>query len=387
MKTRVRPVAGCAGALCALTLCLSGCGFLPAAQPARARTLTLPVARPAVLIVITDPDSPIAMRETASLIAATARTGERVVILGDHTGLTLAASTAPAPPSIQVTAPPAPLPQHPTSFQKARYATAVRQYSAAVQHAEAALRQLQKAELTAWAMRTVARVQTHLAGAGEQDANIDASLGAAAADLSSLRQAGVSDGAHTVIAVVGLGESTVQSAPVPPAGLQASTVVVDGFPSSSGAEAAWQASLLQAGASRVMLLTSATEDQFTSLVRQALDATITDTLTNVLFGPGQYRLSAAALPQLRRLLRLLTVRYPNATATIIGYTDDLPVPGGNPRLSRLRAQAVAEWLIAQGVAGDRLQVFGYGAANPVAPNTPAGQPLNRRVDVIIDPTA
>jgi flagellar motor protein MotB len=35
---------------------------------------------------------------------------------------------------------------------------------------------------------------------------------------------------------------------------------------------------------------------------------------------------------------------------------------------------------------DRLQTYGYGDADPVAPNTPAGQPLNRRVDVIIDPT-
>jgi outer membrane protein OmpA-like peptidoglycan-associated protein len=391
MRAQVRAASRHAGALgpLALMLCLSSCGLLPRPHPAEARTLTLPEAHPSVLIVITDPDSPAAMRETASLIAATARAGERVVILDDHAGTALATSTAPAPPSVGVPAPPSPLPRHPTSFQKARYATAVRQYGVAVQRAEARLRQLQEARLTAWAARTAASAETHLTGQdgqGADIADIDASLGAAAADLSSLRQAGVGGEARTVIAVIGVSEAAAQSVPVPPAGLQASTVVVDDFAGDSGAEAAWQASLLQAGASRVMLLTRATGDELASLVRHALDATVTDALTNVLFGLGQYKLEAAALPQLRRLLRLLTVQYPNATATIIGYTDDLPTPGGNLRLSQLRAQAIAEWLVSQGVAGDRLQAFGYGDADPVAPNTPAGQPLNRRVDVIIDPS-
>jgi outer membrane protein OmpA-like peptidoglycan-associated protein len=46
---------------------------------------------------------------------------------------------------------------------------------------------------------------------------------------------------------------------------------------------------------------------------------------------------------------------------------------------------VEEWLIAHGVAAARLQAFGYGDTDPVAPNTPDGQPLNRRVVVVIDP--
>jgi outer membrane protein OmpA-like peptidoglycan-associated protein len=88
---------------------------------------------------------------------------------------------------------------------------------------------------------------------------------------------------------------------------------------------------------------------------------------------------------MHRLLYLLTVRYPSATVTINGYTDNLPVPGGNLRLSELRAQEVADWLIAHGVAAARLQAFGYGDTDAVAPNTSHGQPLNRRVVVVIDP--
>src|ERR1035441_9621650 len=78
--------------------------------------------------------------------------------------------------------------------------------------------------------------------------------------------------------------------------------------------------------------------------------------------------------------------YPQSTASINGYTDNLPVPGGNLQLSQRRAQAVEAWLVAHGVAASRLQAIGYGDANPFAPNTPSGQPLNRRVVVIIDPT-
>jgi outer membrane protein OmpA-like peptidoglycan-associated protein len=122
-----------------------------------------------------------------------------------------------------------------------------------------------------------------------------------------------------------------------------------------------------------------------SRVEQGLDGAVTDTLTSILFGLGQYQLQAAALPQLRHLLRLLVVQYPHATATINGYTDNLAIAGGNVLLSHRRAQALAEWLIARGVAAGRLQAFGYGGTDPVVPNSAHGQPLNRRVVVVIDP--
>jgi OmpA family len=77
----------------------------------------------------------------------------------------------------------------------------------------------------------------------------------------------------------------------------------------------------------------------------------------------------------------------HATVTINGYTDSLPVaiPGGNLQLSLLRAEQVENWLIVHGVGVGRIQAFGYGDTDPVAPSTPSGQPLNRRVVVVIDP--
>jgi outer membrane protein OmpA-like peptidoglycan-associated protein len=149
-------------------------------------------------------------------------------------------------------------------------------------------------------------------------------------------------------------------------------VVVDDFPGTTNEEAAWQASLVQDGAARAVILTPATDDQLASVVEQGLDGSVTDTLTVVLFGLGRYQLQAAALPQLRQLRRLLTVEYPYATASINGYTDSLPAPGGNLLLSQRRALAVEDWLVAHGVAVGRLEAFGYGNTDPVAPNTPKG---------------
>jgi outer membrane protein OmpA-like peptidoglycan-associated protein len=150
------------------------------------------------------------------------------------------------------------------------------------------------------------------------------------------------------------------------------------------ASAAWQASLVQGGAARAVILTPATDDQLVPVVEQGLDGAVTDTLTSVLFGLGRYQLQAAA-PQLRQLQHLLTVEYSHATASINGYTDSLPAPGGNLLLSQRRALAVQDWLVAHGVTVGRLQAFGYGDTDPVAPNTPNGQLLNRRVVVVIDP--
>jgi outer membrane protein OmpA-like peptidoglycan-associated protein len=369
----------------AVTLIAAGCGLLPANGPAALRTLTPGPGRPAILVIITNPESPAAQQTARSLIMASAQAGERIVLLSDRDGGVLASSVAPPPPTSRVPGPPAPLPADPTSFQRARYSQALHDYREVVRRAQDALRELRQQRLASWA-RSLADAmsrQAHRQSAGGENPGL--SLGVAAAQFASLRQAGLSSGAGKVIAIIGTDNAAAQSAPVPPAGLQGSTVVVDNFPGSGDEESAWQASLVQGGAARAVLLTPVTADQFTTVVRQGLDGAVTDTLTSVLFGLGQYRLAPSARPQLRVLLRLLTVAYPRAAATIDGYTDDLPTPGGNLLLSQRRAQHVEDWLIAHNVAASRLQAVGYGDTDPVAPNTATGQSLNRRVVVIIDP--
>jgi outer membrane protein OmpA-like peptidoglycan-associated protein len=364
-----------------IVLGLSGCGLH---RPHLTRTLVLPVPRTSVLVIITDPDSVPVLRATGALAAASARPGERIIILSLAGGATLASSQAPVSPTMQVPTPPAPLPPHPTIFQQARHVQVLRRYQNMMLGDLAALRRQQRDELVAWA-RSVAADAARPSLQRAQNASVGADLSAAASDLFSLRQAGLGSGTGTVIAILGVGSAATRTAPTSPTGLQGSTVVVEGFPGSTGEQAAWQTSLLQGGAARAVLLTPATDGQLMSVVQQGLDGTVTDTLTSVLFGPGQYTLRTAALPQLRHLLRLLTVSYPGATATINGYTDNLPVPGGNLRLSLLRARQIEQWLVAHGVVAERIQAFGYGDTDPAAPDTPAGQPLNRRVVVVIDP--
>jgi outer membrane protein OmpA-like peptidoglycan-associated protein len=369
----------------ALSLSVVGCGLVSADQSARGLTLALPATRPAVLVVITDQESSQAQRATRSLILASARQGERIVVLSDRNGAVLESSVAPSAPTTRVSGPPASLSADPTSFQKARYAQAMQKYQKTVRQARLALRERQQQRLASWVRSVAAAVSVQAAPRTAVNEDLAASLGVAAAEFSSLRQSGASSVAGKVIAIIGAAQDTAQSAPIAPAGLQGSTVVMSNFSGSSDEEGAWQDALLQGGAARAVLLTPATDDQFATVVLQGLDGAVTDTLTSILFGLGQSQLAPAALPQLRGLLRLLTVKYPHATATINGYTDDLPAPGGNLLLSQERAQRVEGWLLAHHVADSRLQAVGYGDSDPVAPNTATGQPLNRRVVVVIDP--
>ncbi len=378
-----RPWWQAAGAL-ALAASLTSCGLLAKDSHAQAASaLTLPAVRPTELIVITDPETPSAMRTVGALLADTARAGEHVIVIDDRGGGLLASSVAPTPPNVEAPQPPATLPADPTSFQKARYTQANQQYQKALQQAWRALRYRQQAELTSWMESVVAQAQSRARQLDAGSPDITTALAAAAADLSSLRQSGYI--VPQTIVICGMSSTAAASAPGVPASLLGSTVVVSGFPGTDDDEAAWQAALDQGGASRTVVLTPATGSQLDATVRQGLDGAIADTLTSVLFGLASSTLGPGAAPQLRRLLRLLTVAYPDASATIDGFTDSLPTPGGNLKLSQRRARAVLTWLEANGVAATRLQAVGFSDTDPVAPNTPHGQPLNRRVVAIIDP--
>jgi OOP family OmpA-OmpF porin len=69
---------------------------------------------------------------------------------------------------------------------------------------------------------------------------------------------------------------------------------------------------------------------------------------------------------------------------IIGHTDSTGDPDYNLDLSMRRAQSVAEYLIATGVATDRLRVLGRGEKDPIASNdTQEGRAQNRRVEIVV----
>jgi outer membrane protein OmpA-like peptidoglycan-associated protein len=383
----MRTLAG-STAVTAAGLILAGCGITIASQPTAALVRTSEsAAAPSVLVVVIDPASPSALAAARDLVSATARPRERLLILDAHSGAFLTAATGPPALSISLPRPPGRLPSGSTSYQKAQHIKAARQYHSAVRRAKTELRQRQHELQANWARSVIGRLATRTSRTEPPQTSIQAALTTASADLFSLREAGINANTHAVIAIMAPPASTAVAMPALPADLQGVTIVISNFPGSSTDQAAWQGGLMQAGAGRVVVLSPATQSQLYPVVRQGLDGAVTDTLSSVLFPPGKYQLQPGATPQLNRLLHLLTVTYPTATASIDGYTDSVPTstPGGNPELSRLRAQAVEAWLAAHGVAAGRMQAAGYGDADPLAPNTPHGQPLNRRVVVIIDP--
>jgi outer membrane protein OmpA-like peptidoglycan-associated protein len=101
--------------------------------------------------------------------------------------------------------------------------------------------------------------------------------------------------------------------------------------------------------------------------------------------------SFAVRPDLQRDLRAVAGNlqaYPDSVVQIVGHTDSDGDAGYNQGLSERRANAVADVLRNAGVPFNRIQTFGRGEAQPVASNlTPEGKAQNRRVEIVILPTA
>ncbi|ABB31017.1 OmpA/MotB domain protein [Geobacter metallireducens RCH3] len=81
-------------------------------------------------------------------------------------------------------------------------------------------------------------------------------------------------------------------------------------------------------------------------------------------------------------------QYPNTTAVIEGYTDDVGSDDYNMKLSQRRAEAVVNSLVDDfGIDRSRLSAKGYGKTQPLTSNaTEAGKQKNRRIQAVIDCT-
>jgi outer membrane protein OmpA-like peptidoglycan-associated protein len=105
----------------------------------------------------------------------------------------------------------------------------------------------------------------------------------------------------------------------------------------------------------------------------------------VLFDTGKYDLKPAAEDSLKQLASVLRA-YPGREIIIEGHTDNVGTAASNQVLSENRAKSVKDWLVSNGhVAAVCMSTKGYGATQPVAPNTtPDGRQKNRRVEVKIE---
>jgi outer membrane protein OmpA-like peptidoglycan-associated protein len=97
--------------------------------------------------------------------------------------------------------------------------------------------------------------------------------------------------------------------------------------------------------------------------------------------------SAEIKPQFKARLREIAAaiqEHPSQKVIIEGHTDSTFTREYNLGLSLRRAQAVAGWLIENGIDGSRLKTKGYGEFRPIADNnTEEGRALNRRVEMVL----
>jgi outer membrane protein OmpA-like peptidoglycan-associated protein len=100
------------------------------------------------------------------------------------------------------------------------------------------------------------------------------------------------------------------------------------------------------------------------------------------FESGSARLTAAAEAEARVFGQsLLLPQLANMHFRIEGHTDSVGGRASNLILSQRRAQAVADYLVAMGVARDRLEINGYGPDRPM-PGTRGTAGENRRVEAV-----
>lgn len=104
-------------------------------------------------------------------------------------------------------------------------------------------------------------------------------------------------------------------------------------------------------------------------------------LPNVQFEKNKSILLRSSIPQLNELAAYLNENE-KIEAEIFGHTDSDGDAKSNRILSQNRAEAVRQYLIKNGVNGNRIKATGMGESQPVTENlTAEGRAMNRRVEV------
>lgn len=148
-----------------------------------------------------------------------------------------------------------------------------------------------------------------------------------------------------------------------------------------------QAQVSNADAGRAQALLAVRTREATQLQQQLAalkaDAGTVLTLRDILFDANGTDLKPGAYDSIRQIASFLK-QHPERTVTIEGFTDSTGSADYNLRLSQLRADAVRNALVREGVAPEHVVARGMGAGAPVASNdTAAGRQLNRRVQAAI----
>ena len=110
-------------------------------------------------------------------------------------------------------------------------------------------------------------------------------------------------------------------------------------------------------------------------------------LQAILFATNKSELSPASREALTKFATSLK-NSPDTDVTIYGHTDNTGTRAVNERISKERADAVANFLVGQGISRSRLTTEGLAFDQPVADNSTAeGRAQNRRVEIYITANA
>jgi outer membrane protein OmpA-like peptidoglycan-associated protein len=106
---------------------------------------------------------------------------------------------------------------------------------------------------------------------------------------------------------------------------------------------------------------------------------------DILFAIGSSQLNPKARDLLKAMASVLK-RYASTHINVEGYTDTAGGAALNLRLSEQRARAVADVLLAEGVAAPRITTKGFGENFPRVPTRDGvNEPRNRRVEITLAP--
>lgn len=101
------------------------------------------------------------------------------------------------------------------------------------------------------------------------------------------------------------------------------------------------------------------------------------------FEPGGSKLTAESEAQLTAVVAVAGTR-PGGEIIVIGHTDRVGSLEANDTLSRQRAAAIRELLLARGFAAERVEAVGRGEREPlVATDDEVDEPRNRRAEIVV----
>lgn len=118
-------------------------------------------------------------------------------------------------------------------------------------------------------------------------------------------------------------------------------------------------------------------------VTEAVIKQLNDYSKSVLFDSSKATIKAESNAKLEEMVKVMN-EYPGSNFRLEGHTDSTGDAAKNLQLSKDRAAAVKDYLIAKGISADRLSSEGFGITKPIATNkTVAGRAENRRVEIIL----